>query len=259
MRMMHTTAGCTFIDMSGGAFSTAEIASFARDGFVRVSDAVPLDVVAEVRAAAAARVPLGCTDSWFLGYASVYDLPVLVQALTPAVRDAFESLTGKGRWHLAANWGFPTRLPGPGGPAVGWHIDGDWFTHHLPSGEQVLSPIFLWDDVGPDDGPTLLAVGSHHAVARLLNDAEPEGVPGEEIGRFVNRQLPVGETVAATGSAGDVIICHPFLAHSVNPVGPMRPRYISNVAVHGFAALNLDASTAELLPVERAIVEALEG
>src|SRR5579862_5775181 len=200
MRMMHTTAGCTFTDMSGGAFSNAEIASFVTDGFVRVSGAVPLDVVAEVRAAAAARVPPACTDSWFLGHASVYDLPVLVQALTPTVRDAFDSLMGEGRWHLAANWGLPTRLPGPGGPAVGWHIDGDWFRHHLTSGEQVLSPIFLWDDVGPDDGPTLLAVGSHHSVARLLRDSEPDGIPGDEIGRYFHKGLQVGDTVPATGA-----------------------------------------------------------
>jgi hypothetical protein len=140
---------------------------------------------------------------------------------------------------------------------VGWHIDGDWFRHHLLSGEQVLSPIFLWDDVSPDDGPTMLALGSHHAVARLLSDAEPEGVPGEDIGRFFHKRLQVGDTVAATGTAGDVIICHPFLAHSVNPIGPRGPRYISNVAVHGFAQLNLDPAAGELSPVESAIAMAL--
>jgi hypothetical protein len=141
---------------------------------------------------------------------------------------------------------------------VGWHIDGDWFRHHLTSGEQVLTPIFLWDDVGPDDGPTLLAVGSHRAVARLLRDAEPEGVPGEEIGRFFHKPLHVDATTVATGTAGDVIICHPFLAHSVNPIGPREPRYVSNTTVHGFAQLNLDPAAA-LSPVESAIAEALAG
>jgi hypothetical protein len=142
---------------------------------------------------------------------------------------------------------------------VGWHIDGDWFTHHLTSGEQVLSPIFLWDDVGPGDGPTLLALGSHHAVARLLSGAEPDGIPGDEIGTFFHKRLQVNETIAATGTAGDVIICHPFLAHSVNPIGPRRPRYISNIAVHGFAQLNLDPVAGELSPVESAIAMALAG
>jgi hypothetical protein len=193
----------------------------------------------------------------FRSFRLAYDLPVLVRALTRSVRDAFDSLVGDGRWHLAANWGFPTRLPGPGGSAVGWHIDGDWFGHHLTSGEQVLSPIFLWDDVGPGDGPTFLAVGSHHAVARLLSDAEPGGVPGEEIGRFLHRRLQVSETVAATRTAGDVIVCHPLLAHSVNPIGPSGPRYISNIAVHGYTQLNLDPAAAELSPVESAIVVAV--
>jgi hypothetical protein len=121
----------------------------------------------------------------------------------------------------------------------------------------VLSPIFLWDDVGPDDGPTLLAPGSHLRVARLLRDAEPDGVPGDEIGRFFHGRLQVDATIAATGTAGDVIICHPLLAHSVNPLGPSGPRYISNIAVHGFAPLNIDPAIARLAPVERAIAIAL--
>ena len=245
--------------MSSGGLSAAEIDSFVTTGYVALRRAVPLDVVSEVREAAAARVPADYEECWFLGGASVYDLPVLVGALTPSVRDAFDSLVGEGRWHLAARWGFPTRLPGPGGNAVGWHIDGDWFTHHLTSGEQVLSPIFLWDDVGPGDGPTLLALGSHHVVARLLGGAEPIGIPGDEIGTFFHKRLQVNETIAASGTAGDVIICHPFLAHSVNPIGPRRPRYISNIAVHGFAQLNLDPVAAELSPVESAIAMALAG
>jgi hypothetical protein len=91
----------------------------------------------------------------------------------------------------------------------------------------------------------------------MLRESEPEGIPGDIIGRFIHERLEVGEQVEATGAAGDVLVCHPFLAHTINPVGPRRPRYISNVAVHGFAPLNPDRSAAELSPVERAIAQAL--
>lgn len=40
--------------------------------------------------------------------------------------------------------GFPTWFPGQ--EHLLWHIDGDWFTHHLTSGEQVLTPMFLWQE-----------------------------------------------------------------------------------------------------------------
>jgi hypothetical protein len=228
-----------------------------RDGFVWLRGAVPSHVVAEIKQGAAARVPSDCSDPWYLATAAVYDLPVLVQAITPRTRGAFDSLVGEGRWHVAGIWGFPTRLPGP--CRVQWHIDGDWFTHHTTSGEQVLTPIFLWEDVGPADSPTLLSPGSHHRVARFLSSAEPSGVPGSEIHAFIHERLQVGETVSATGAAGDVVVCHPFLAHTINPVGPHRPRYISNVAVHGFAPLNLDATAGALSPVEAAVAEALDA
>ncbi len=237
--------------------STAEIDAFVSEGYVVVREAVPPDVAAALRAAARARVPPDCTDGWVLGLASVYDLPLLVRAVSSRIRDAFDALAGPGRWHLASVWGFPTRLPGT--VASRWHTDGDWFTHHLTSCDQVLTPIFLWSDVGPDDSPTLLCPGSHRDVSRYLRDAEPDGVPGEEIAEFVHSRLRVTQTVGATGRAGDVIVCHPFLAHSINPTSPRQPRYISNVAVHGIAPFRLAEDASELTPVESAIATALRS
>jgi hypothetical protein len=218
---------------------------------------VPRRVAQRIRIAAQRLVGEGTAgEPWRLGQATVYDLPTLIKAATPPVRAAFDTLAGENRWHLTANWGFPTRFPGR--CASVWHIDGDWFTHHVTSGEQVLTPIFLWDDVGVDDSPTLLGVGSHLAVARLLAAREPEGIPGEDIGRVVHDNVHCDDLEQATGATGDVIICHPFLAHAINPAGPMRPRYISNVAVHGTGPLQITTNSAsELTPVELAISNAL--
>jgi hypothetical protein len=135
--------------------------SFVADGYVRIEGAVPRALAVEIRERAAQLVADDSGVPWQLGMASVYDLPVLIDAVTPAVRAAFDALAGAGRWHLAAVWGFPTRFPGPG--AALWHIDGDWFTHHLTSSDQVLTPIFLWSDVGTDDSPNV-AVHAYQAL-----------------------------------------------------------------------------------------------
>jgi hypothetical protein len=182
-------------------------------------------------------------------------MPILTRTLTPAVRSAFDQLAGAGGWHLAGNWGFPSRFPGPVDPV--WHIDGDWFTHHLTSGEQILTPIFLWDDVGPSDGPTLLCPGSHRTVAKVLAEHEPAGIPGDRVAAVIHQSLRPAGSVPATGRAGDVIICHPFLAHTINPVGPNQARYLSNVAVHGFRQRTLTGDASSLTPVEKAIAHAL--
>jgi len=232
-----------------------DIESFVADGFVRVPGAVPRPVAARIGEQAAHLIDDGSSGPWCLGQASVYDMPILVEALTPVVRATFDALAGVGRWHLAANWGFPTRFPGSAN--LGWHIDGDWFTHHVTSGEQVLTPIFLWSDVGNDDSPTLLAVGSHYAVARLLADREPEGVSGPDIVGWVNSAIDPKVVAAATGEAGDLIVCHAFLAHSINPASPSGPRIISNLAVHGHHSLEVGPTTYAKSPVEAAIQQAL--
>ena len=206
---------------------TLDIESFITDGYVTVPGAVDEDVAGRIREAAANLVPVSGTSPWQLGRSSVYDMPVLIQAITKSVRQAFDALAGAGKWHVTANWGFPTRFPGPADAL--WHIDGDWFTHHVNSGEQILTPIFLWDDVGPDDSPTLLCRGSHRRVAQVLAEHEPAGIPGDEVAALVHETIEATGIVGATGSAGDVIVCHPFLAHSINPDGPRRARFISNV------------------------------
>jgi hypothetical protein len=241
--------------MSNEVCSTVDIESFITAGYVTVRGAVAENVAARIRSAAAELVPASGTSPWQLGQSSVYDTPTLLQAVTKQLREAFDALAGVGRWHVAANWGFPTRFPGP--CRTLWHIDGDWFTHHVNSGEQILTPIFLWDDVGLDDGPTLLGRGSHRAVAKLLADHEPDGIPGHEIAAVVHEAITPSDIVPATGAAGDVIICHPFLAHSINPAGPRSARYISNVAVHGFTPLNIRGESSLPTPVESGITRAL--
>jgi hypothetical protein len=225
-----------------------DVDRFVEEGYLHLPGAVAPDVVDTVRRFAEDLV-VHDGSYWQLGQITVYDLPALVDAVSPAVREAFDAVLGRGRWFVDANWGFPTRFPGPLEEV--WHIDGDWFTHHLSSSEQVLVTIFLWQDVGEDDSPTLLQPGSHRQVAQLIADAEPRGIPGDEVLATVSAAIDGTGSVAATGTAGDVYVCHPFLAHSLNPVGPKARRVISNACIHHWGPLPFREG--DLNAVERAI------
>jgi hypothetical protein len=233
------------------AATEIDIDAFVDDGYVVLRGAVPAELCALIRG----RFDVPDAVGWHLDQRRVADLPLLADALTDPVRSAFDALIGAGRWTLPGIWGFPWRLPGP--VVSQWHIDGDWFHHHLHSNEQVLTPIFLWHDVGDHDGPTLLAPGSHRAVARILAAHEPDGIPADRILEVISTAIPtVDRPVAATGSAGDVWICHPWLAHAINPVAPAAPRLISNVCVHGREPLSFEEPRNA---VERAVAHVLDA
>ena len=226
-----------------------DVDEFIERGYVHLPGAVDAVVAESVRQAAEALVvPDG--EPWQLGLATVYDIPALVDALSPAVRAGTDALLGPGRWFYDSVWGFPTRFPGPAESI--WHFDGDWFTHHLRSAEHVLTPLFLWQDTGDGESPTLLRPGSHHAVARLVAAAEPDGIPGS--GTEVDVE-GCTDVVAAVGRAGDVYLCHPFLLHAVNADGPQARRVISNVVVHHWGPLPF--RDGDLNAVERAMVQTL--
>lgn len=45
--------------------------------------------------------------------------------------------------------------------------------------------IFIFSDIGPSDGGTAIALGSHNACARVLRDAQPAGLPQTELSKRV--------------------------------------------------------------------------
>jgi hypothetical protein len=234
-----------------------DVDSFVEDGWVRLSRAVPPALIDRLLASASIHLTrVVDAVGWTLDLASVAQVPALAEVVTGRVAAAIDALVGPDRWDPAPIWGFPTRNPSATPFESVWHIDGDWFEHHLDSPEQVANLIVLWHDVTATDAPTRLMPGSHRAVARLIADHEPAGIPGAEIKDLIHgtfRKAP-GEIVLATGHAGDVILTHPFLVHSTNPVAPAAPRRISNLAIQGRSPLSI---TAVGSPVERAIAQAL--
>jgi hypothetical protein len=151
------------------------------------------------------------------------------------------------------------RFPSEDRANAGYHVDGSYdgpggYWINVRSKARGLLALFLFSDVGPDDAPTRLMCGSHLAVPRFLAPYGEAGACADGVfWRASALCLPVAH---ATGKAGDIYLCHPFIVHTATwPHRGTTPRMIGQPAVHvrnGFAIDGSDSS-----PVARAIVAGL--
>ncbi|KAH8927394.1 hypothetical protein BT69DRAFT_1347375 [Atractiella rhizophila] len=112
-----------------------------------------------------------------------------------------------------------------------WHIDGDWFTHHLDSGDGAMTVIVFYNDVVPRGGGTWVSPEAMKHVVKWLYD-HPEGSDGwpeDELGsRSVCNIGAVTDFEEMHGKAGDCILFHPFMPHSASKNYLRIPRFITN-------------------------------
>jgi len=64
--------------------------------------------------------------------------------------------------------------------------------------------------------------------------------------------------VLATGDAGTVYLCHPFLVHAAQPNRGRRPRFLAQPALQPAEPFQLERSDGAYSPVEQAIRLALQ-
>ena len=253
------------------ALSDAHIQDFITNGFVRIDGAFPAAL------AEAARTILwrdiGCDPdnpaTWTqpvvrLGMYS--DPPFVEAANTPTLLQAYDQLAGQGRWLPPRAMGtFPVRFPSHASPGDdGWHVDVsfgdnpdfmDWRANVVSKGRALLM-LFLFSDVGEDDAPTRIRKGSHLDVARML---APAGAAGLSLRELVARlpETEGREEVLATGAAGTVYLCHPFLVHAAQPHRGTRPRFLAQPPLLPRRELVLERGDGAYAPVEVAIRQAL--
>jgi len=166
--------------------------------------------------------------------------PTLLEAInTPRLVGAIDDIVGVGQWQRrTVGYGtFPVRFPSTVDPGdAGWHIDGSfgdppWYRVNFASRGRALLLLMLFTDVGPEDAPTRIKVGSHLDVARALTDTSPEGASFD-----VTQAAPTAlgrPTAQAVGSAGDVFLCHPFLVHAASwPHTGTKPRFVGQPCIH---------------------------
>lgn len=152
------------------------------------------------------------------------------------------------------------RFPHPSSPGDdGWHLEGGFagpdgrYRVNLRSRGRAL--LMLFSDVGPEDAPTRVRLGSHQDVPRLLHEAGAEGRDWSELCADAVPASAGRPLTLATGQAGDVFLCHPFLVHAAQPHRGRVPRFMAQPPLEPTGPLNL--SGAAPTPVERAILAAL--
>jgi hypothetical protein len=249
----------------------AHIEQFITDGFVRIDEAFPRAL------ADAAREILwqqtGCNPddpgTWTrpvirLG---MFTQPPFVEAAnTPRLHAAFDQLVGAGRWRRCGAMGtFPVRFPSPDDPGdAGWHIDvsfgadpSDFFSWraNIHSKGRALLMLFLFSDVTERDAPTRIRVGSHADIARQLAPAGEAGLTLRELAADGFAASAHRRIVTATGDAGTVYLCHPFLVHAAQPHHGTRPRFLAQPPLLPTDPENRPRG--EPNPVELAIARAL--
>jgi hypothetical protein len=254
--------------------NSVQIEKFVEEGFVRIDNAFPVEIAAEVRSILWKDIDADPNDpsTWTkpvirLG---MYSQPPFIQsANTPILHAAFDQLVGKNKWIPCRSMGsFPVRFPSAEDPGdTGWHVDvsfGDHPTNYLEwrvnwrSKNRGLLMLFLYSDIGEKDAPTRIKVGSHLDIARLL---KPKGEQGLSLLEMVAQfpSLPQREEITATGRAGTVYLCHPFLIHAAQPHRGKQPRFLAQPPLLLKHDLMQESETGNFSPVETAIQIGISG
>lgn len=226
-----------------GPLSPAQIDHFIRRGFVRIARAFPRALAEEAQAILWGDTGLDRSDpsTWTqpvirLGHYA--QAPFREAANTPLLHAAFDQLVGPECWTPPGALGtFPIRFPSTVDAGdTGWHIDVSFGMEHpdfmewranVSSRGRALLMLFLFSDVERCDAPTRLLAGSHRRVAKQL---EPAGEAGLTLRELVASDFggTTGlEEIQATGPAGTVYLCHPFLVHAASVHRGSSPRFLS--------------------------------
>jgi len=198
------------------------------------------------------------------------DPPFLEAVNTKKLHEAFDRLVGRGRWLPRVNLGtFPVRFPSAKDPGdAGWHVDASFGTEdpdflswrvNVTSKGRALLMLFLFSDVGPDDAPTRIRVGSHLEIARTLGPAGDRGLSLRELVASEVLDAAGNRQVLATGDAGTVYLCHPFLVHAAQPHRGTRPRFMAQPPLLPAEPVALIRADGAYSPVEQAIRRAIGG
>lgn len=256
----------------GIIISDAMIDEFIAKGYIKLEDAFPSKLAEQGRKIL--WKDTGCDpkdkSTWKRPIVRLGDYaqkPFRLAANTPQLKAAFDQLIGRGRWIPRTSLGtFPIRFPSTMDPGdTGWHAeasfqgeDGSWRLNMTSRGRALLM-LFLFSDVGTEDAPTKVLIGSHLDVPRLLRPAGENGVSFIELAeRFTESTLqrPVDLT---TGDAGTVYLCHPFLVHAAQAHHGVTPRFMAQPPLYPAEPFNLNRTDGNYSPVELSILLGLKN
>ncbi|QNF33652.1 phytanoyl-CoA dioxygenase family protein [Adhaeribacter swui] len=254
--------------------SKKEIEQFIQDGYVRLDSAFTKEI-----ANAALDIlwnDLPCDRSnpstWtepVIRLGMYTQEPFVESVNTLKLHNAFNQLIGKDRWLPCRNVGtFPIRFPSDKQPNdTGKHVDAsfpgndpnnyfEWRVNVKSKGRALLM-LILYSDVSENDAPTIIYKGSHLDMAKLLSKEGDLGLSFMELANKLDA-LPQREEVYATGKAGTVYLCHPFLVHAAQPHKGSTPKFMAQPPLLLRGELSISDSEVGYTPVEKAIRLALD-
>jgi len=222
------------------SLSDADIRTFVSDGFVALRGAVSPAVAEACRDELWAATGYDRHDpsTWTQSLVRLPGFgtePFAAAANAPALTAAFDQLVGTDRWVPRTGLGtFPLRFPSDDAPLeAGWHVEasfetspGEWRVNVHSRGRGLLM-LFLFSEVGPEDAPTLVRVGSHLDVPPLLSSAGEDGVAWLTASLAADKASAARPIASVTGSSGDVYLCHPFVVHSAQAHRGREPRFMA--------------------------------
>lgn len=254
--------------------SAEQINGFIHEGYVKIEQAFPREVADDCRAIlwSATQCDPDRPESWTQPVIRIGELSheaFKKAANTSILHESFNQLVGHDRWLPRVTMGsFPIRFPGKEqANDTGWHVDASfpgedatdyskWRINVNSKGRGLLM-LFLFSDVSEKDAPTILKVGSHFDVAKIL---EPEGEKGLSFMELAQQldTLPARNEVLATGAAGTVYLCHPFIVHAAQNHHGTAPKFMAQPPLLTKRDFNLDKIDTLLCPVEKAILIGLK-
>ena len=254
--------------------NTKEIEQFIHQGYVRIDNAFSKEIADKAVDILWKDIPFDRND------AATWTAPVIrlgmylqepfVESLNSETMHAiFDQLIGKDRWIPCRNVGtFPVRFPSDKQPNdTGKHVDAsfpgedpnnflEWRVNVKSKGRALLM-LVLYSDVTENDAPTIIYEGSHIDVARLLAKEGDQGLSFMELAAKLD-ELPKRREVYATGKAGTVYLCHPFLVHAAQPHRGTVPKFMAQPPLLLRGELCIAGSDNGYTPVEEAIRVALD-
>ncbi len=252
-----------------------QLNQFIQEGFVGIPNAFSAALAAEARDMLWNDMDVDRHDrhTWTkpVIWLGMYTQPPFLQAAnTEILHRAFDQLVGPDRWLPCRSMGsFPVRFPSPDDPGgTGWHVDASFPGHdpgnyfewriNVQSKGRALLMLFLFSDVNENDAPTRLRKGSHLDVARTLQPAGEWGLSLMELAGKLD-DMPEREIALATGKAGTVYLCHPFLAHAAQPHHGTEPRFLAQPPLFFRPEYTPGLTDPNPYPVEAAIRLALDA
>jgi Phytanoyl-CoA dioxygenase (PhyH) len=255
--------------------SEEEISAFMTDGYVTIRGAIPVEVAGACRDVVWSEleqrgIRRNDRSTWTAPVVRVScpgGGPFIDAGAAPLVREARDQLLGPGRWmrHDGIGGTVPVRFPSEDNPGdIGWHLDGGFqpdeggLRLNIRSRSMGMLTLYLLSDVDEHNAPTRLRPGSHADAARVLAAADDNGIEWLEASREADVASAHRPTALATGQAGDVFLCHPFLVHTASwPHRGQSPRFMAQPSVTLLGEFPLHTLKATPSPTEQAVLDAL--